>query len=352
MITNFRNKRVLLTGHTGFKGTWFSVLLQKLGANITGYSNCVSSTSFYSKIGKFHNGNDIFGDIVDMEKLTNCISEAAPEIIFHFAAQPLVSEGYNDPYQTFMVNTVGTLNVIEAVRRLKLKIPIILITTDKVYRNREIKQVRYEETEVLWGNDPYAASKVAAEQVAWSYGKSIFDSSDFKLAVVRAGNVIGGGDFSLNRIVPDFLDALNKDESLDIRSPNAIRPWQHVLEPLWGYAQLGSAILSDNDFSSYSNWNFGPEAADVISVKELVTSLNQLSGDKVRINFDSETIFHESSFLDLDSAKAKQQLDWKPIWEIEQTLCKILKWNDAYRLSETNAWAITDSQVEDYLNSL
>ena len=351
-MSAYRNANVLLTGHTGFKGSWFTVLLDVLGANVAGYSKEVSMSSFYSCLPVTSNRRDFFGDIVDLDYLMTCMIQSQPDIIFHFAAQPLVAAGYSDPHNTFMTNTVGTLNVLEAARRLKIRAPIILITTDKVYHNPEVRGRRYAESDALWGSDPYAASKVGAEQVAWSYSHISRYDDFLKVIVARAGNVIGGGDFSPNRIVPDFLKALNEGYILDVRMPNAVRPWQHVLEPLWGYVRLGEAALNSADFPHYSSWNFGPGVFDVISVRNLIMGLNNLVDRKVEVNWNSVSSFDEADYLDLDSDKALCHLGWAPRWRLEHTLLKIIDWNRVYNTNTQNAYGISRDQVEEFMGSL
>jgi CDP-glucose 4,6-dehydratase len=309
----YSGKRVFLTGHTGFKGTWMLFYLEKLGCEVMGFSN--QTNELYDKINDSYLGESVIGDVRDKDYLKQTIVEFNPDFIFHFAAQPLVRDSYENPIETFETNILGTANLLDACKFIDKKCSIVIITTDKVYENKEWIYP-YRENDKLGGYDPYSASKGASELVINSYRASFFNlnyiSSHGKaIATARAGNVIGGGDYASNRIIPDLIRAYSCEEELIIRSPNSIRPWQHVLDPLNGYLILG-ALLNNNSSKFSGAWNFAPlsnEELKVIDVVELATA--SWGNGSFRIaNLDNG--MHEAGILKLDISKSLHYLNWRP----------------------------------------
>lgn len=320
----YKGKKVLLTGHTGFKGSWMLTWLHQLGADIKGYALLPENeNSLYNFIGGDKLCDSVIADIRDKEKLCQTITDFQPDFIFHLAAQPLVRRSYEMPLYTYEVNVNGTAHVLESVRSLEKPCSVVIITTDKVYENKETEYA-YKETDKLGGYDPYSASKAAAEIVVSSYRNSYFNSIDFNkhqkaIATARAGNVIGAGDWAVDRIFPDIVRALQKQTSIVVRNPHAIRPWQHVLEPLSGYLLLG-AKLADNPINYIGSWNFGPQTNDVLTVRQLVEHAIRLFGTG---NFqvpESVRQPHEAGLLSLDISKSKAQLGWEPKLSATQSI--------------------------------
>ncbi|MFY8127761.1 MAG: CDP-glucose 4,6-dehydratase, partial [Chitinophagaceae bacterium] len=310
----YQNKKIFLTGHTGFKGAWLLCWLNSLGAIVKGYSLApeYEDCLFNLAKNKFAFENEI-NDIRNKEKLSNSILEFQPDVVFHLAAQPLVRRSYAIPSETFDVNVVGTCNVLEAVNKLQKKCTVICITTDKVYENKE-QLYHYKEDDILGGYDPYSASKAACEIAINSFRNSFFNRDNYDLhqkAIIsaRAGNVIGGGDFSNDRIVPDIVKALQQNKTIEVRNPNAIRPWQHVLEPLHGYLQLG--MLAHNNYASIANaYNFGPLHNDHLPVKDLVETSIKIWGHGNWKDTSNNSNPHEAGLLMLDINKAINELNW------------------------------------------
>lgn len=329
-LQNFKGRRVLVTGHTGFKGAWLSVWLHGLGAEVTGYSlppdqkNGVFETAGVSSL---LNG-DHQADIRDSLALSRVVHETEPEVIFHLAAQPLVRESYVIPRETHETNYMGTCNLLEAVRTMSRPCAVVVVTTDKCYENQE--QVwGYREIDRLGGHDPYSASKAAAELVAASYRESFFSVSELGkhgvgIATARAGNVIGGGDWAKDRIVPDMVRSCLDNRPVTIRNPHAVRPWQHVLEPLHGYLRI-AALLLEGHASVASAWNFGPANEGLRTVGDLVSLFHKLwgAGEWHQDNFDQP---HETSFLSLTIDKAINHLGWNPTWDFRTTIGKTVDW--------------------------
>lgn len=339
-------KRVFLTGHTGFKGGWLALWLTDMGAQVHGYSlepptdpNFFTVSSIETRLS-LHT----IGDIRDIKLLQAAIDKAKPDIVFHFAAQPLVRYSYQAPVDTYTTNVIGTVNLLEAVRKCFSIKAVVNITTDKCYENREWVWP-YRENESLGGYDPYSSSKACAEIVSAAWRRSYLGGAGIHLATVRAGNVIGGGDWAADRLVPDFLRVIDAGRTLTIRSPKATRPWQHVLEPLSGYLLLAQALYEQGE--PYAEpWNFGPDERDVRSVEWIVEYLcKQMEG--VSWKCDTAVQPHEANALKLDSSKAKSRLQWYPRWNLEVALTKTIEWHQAWRNDEDMA-ACSIGQIQEY----
>lgn len=352
----YRGKRVLVTGHTGFKGSWLAEWLLMLGAEVYGYGlDPLPSAVLFDnlKLSDRLNG-DKRCDVRDLDSLTSVIEEVAPEVIFHLAAQSLVKYSYNAPVETFETNVMGSVNVMESVRRLGLNCAVIMVTTDKCYENREWLH-SYREEDPMGGHDPYSASKGAAEVAIASYRKSYFScsNSSVKLASVRAGNVIGGGDWATDRIVPDCIRALDAGLSIPVRNKLATRPWQHVLEPLSGYLLLGAALLRpelvnrkpEDDLAS--GYNFGPQLTSNRTVADLVQEILKHCPGQWDDHSDPNAQ-HEASKLNLSIDKAFHLLEWKPVWSFETTIEKTLEW---YKIAGKKDFIdFTRAQITSYVN--
>ena len=331
MNSNFwRGRSVFLTGHTGFKGGWLALWLSHLGAKVHGFSLDVpTQPSFYNETelkSRLHSST--LGDIRDLARLTGAIKKARPSLVIHMAAQALVLESYRDPVNTFATNLLGTINVLEAVRGSETVEGFINVTTDKCYENREFSQC-FTEADRLGGHDPYSSSKACAELATVAYRDSFLADQGIKLATVRAGNVIGGGDWSTDRLVPDFFRSLEDGRVLSVRSPHAVRPWQHVLEPLFGYLTLAEKLLSESGEFAEA-WNFGPEELDAKPVSWVVEYLAQ-KVPNVRWQVDSAPKPHEANTLTLDSTKARDKLGWFSRWTLDTALTKTLEWHQAWQ---------------------
>jgi CDP-glucose 4,6-dehydratase len=326
----FRNKKIFLTGHSGFKGSWMSVWLNLLGANVKGYALKQEKNSLYNQVhSHLKNHKSIIADIRNKKKLEKEIISFQPDFIFHFAAQPLVRESYKIPVETFEVNVIGTANVLDTVRKLKKKCCVVVVTTDKVYENTE-RDYAYLESDKLGGYDPYSASKAAAEIITGSFRLSFFNPNEFtkhkkSIATARAGNVIGGGDYASDRIVPDVFRALSKSETVCIRNPKSTRPWQHVLEPLHGYLTLAERMYSEpQKFADC--FNFGPELSDVLTVEELTKLAIKNWGNGKYKSANLKNTPHEAGLLKLNIDKAKNKLEWKPKLDAERAIQKSMNW--------------------------
>jgi CDP-glucose 4,6-dehydratase len=346
-MSNFwRNKRVFITGHTGFKGSWLSLWLHSLGAKVYGYSLAPDATPALFDIAKIEallSGHTV-ADIRDYPSLAKSIDAAQPEIVFHLAAQPLVRRSYNDPIETYSTNVMGTVNVLEAIKQSASAKAVVNITTDKCYENKEWVWP-YREDEPMGGHDPYSSSKGCAELVTASYRKSFYSSLNIGLATARAGNVIGGGDWSNDRLIPDFLRAIDAEQILKIRSPHSIRPWQHVLEPLKGYMLLAEALY--NDPQAYASaWNFGPNEQDAKEVGWIVSKLADYL-PQTRWEIDADPQPHEAHLLKLDSSKARKYLQWQSKWDLETALQKIAEWHICWK-KQQDMQAFCLSQIATY----
>lgn len=324
----YKNKKVLITGHTGFKGTWLCLLLHHLGAEVIGYAlDAPTTPSLYCLSGIDKHITSVLGDIRDFDSLHQTFLTYRPEVVIHMAAQPLVRESYQNPAYTYDVNVMGTVNVMECVRITDFVKSVVNVTTDKVYHNKEWEW-GYRENEELNGWDPYSNSKSCSEMVTDSYRKSFFGHRDVQIFTARAGNVIGGGDFAADRIIPDCVRAIEQGSDIIVRNQYSIRPYQHVLEPLWVYLTLAS---KQNIAGAY---NVGPEEADCLTTGALVglfcEKWNTASNRKVSWINQTEDGPHEAGYLRLDCAKVKQVLNWHPHWNIEQTMEKIIEWSCIY----------------------
>ena len=342
----WKNRKVFLTGHTGFKGGWTALWLSNMGAKVYGYSLApLTRPSFFvaTKLEK-QLSQSTFSNILDLKNLVQEMKTARPSVIIHMAAQSLVRESYKLPVETFMNNVIGTVNVLEAARQTETVKAIINVTTDKCYENQGWIRP-YHENDRLGGHDPYSSSKACSELVTTSYRKSFLSNAGICLASVRAGNVIGGGDWANDRLIPDFFRSLDENKTLHIRSPNAIRPWQHVLEPVSGYLMLAEKLITVGDKYSEA-WNFGPDESDPKQVLQIAEYLCSKFKDS-RFEIENTLQPHEAEFLSLDSSKAKARLAWTNHWNLETTLNKTIEWYQAWRNHE-DMKAISISQINFY----
>lgn len=325
----WEGKRVLITGHTGFKGSWLSLWLQTLGARLRGIALMPPTyPSLFDVARVQQNMEHCIVDIRDFEAVKKTLNEFNPEIIIHMAAQPLVRLSYESPIETYETNIMGTIHVLEAARNCSSLKAIVNVTTDKCYENLETQR-GYRETDRLGGRDPYASSKACAEIVSRSYRESFLANAGISIATVRAGNVIGGGDWASDRLVPDILRALENRDCVAIRNPNAIRPWQHVLEPLAGYLELAEKLyVHGKDYAE--GWNFGPNSDDICSVKWVVEKLYSIWGENSAWTVQGGDHPYEAGILKLDITKATSRLNWSPRWTLDIALEKISAWHQAW----------------------
>lgn len=337
-VSFWRGKRVFLTGHTGFKGSWMSLWLQKLGVEVTGFALPSPTNPSLFEVADVARGmSSVIGDIRDGAELTRAMKKAKPDIVIHMAAQPLVRRSYVDPVETYSTNVMGTVNLLEAVRKSASVRAVVNVTTDKCYENKEWVW-GYRENESMGGYDPYSSSKGCAELVTTAYRNSFFnvaayDDHQTALATARAGNVIGGGDWAKDRLIPDILGAIQRGQKVKIRNPDATRPWQHVLEPLIGYLTLAEK-LHTNGPAFAEAFNFGPAEECAKPVQWIVAELTRHWGDGASWQLDSGNHPHEAHYLKLDCSKAHALLDWKPRWNLGQTLQAIIAWHKAHQSGE------------------
>ncbi len=327
----YSGKTILVTGSTGFKWSWLSLWLHTLGAKVIGYSlPANTSPNLFHILGLEQDITQIYADINDLESLRSVCEEYRPEIVFHLAAQPLVRESYRDPVWTFQTNVMGTVNVLEVIRQTESIQWAVLITTDKVYENLET-MYPYLETDRLGGHDPYSTSKAMDELAISSYMKSFFPNGEKKIVSVRAGNVIGGGDWSAERLIPDIIRAFEKWVPVILRNPDSIRPWQHVLEPLSGYLIMGEKIFHDDKY--LGAYNFGPDISDTMRVEDIVKKAIQTLG-KWEYRIQKDETMHEAGLLLLDNTKSKELLGWSPRFGIDEALRLTFEWYRAYAAGE------------------
>jgi CDP-glucose 4,6-dehydratase len=333
--TFWKGKRVLMTGHTGFKGSWLSLWLQSMGAQVVGYALAPPTNPSLFEVAEVGKGMaSIIGDIRELEHLRHVFAEHQPEVVIHMAAQPLVRYSYAEPVETYSTNVMGTVNLLEAVRKTSSVRAVVNVTSDKCYENREWVW-GYRESEAMGGYDPYSSSKGCAELVTSAYRNSYFHPDKYQthgvaIASARAGNVIGGGDWAGDRLIPDIVRAIMQGKPVNIRSPYAIRPWQHVLDPLSGYLVLAQRLFEDG--TGYAEgWNFGPNDEDAKPVQWIVDKLTQAWGEGASWMPDGNEHPHEAHYLKLDCSKAKMRLDWHPRWHLQDALETIIEWHRAHR---------------------
>ena len=356
-ISFWKNKKVLITGHTGFKGAWLSLWLLKYGCKVYGYSLAPTGEPnlfklIQSNLGKnFHHYE---GNILDEESLNNYCKGISPDIVFHLAAQPLVLKSYEDPIETWQTNVIGSLNLLESLRNNDSKCSVVMITTDKVYENKEWIY-GYRENDPLGGYDPYSASKAAAEIAIASWRNSFCGNNKFQtqllsIATARAGNVIGGGDWANDRIIPDCIRSLIKKEAIKLRNPNARRPWQHVIEPLSGYMFLAEKLYLNDNFYSEA-FNFGPNIESNKTVKELSYAITDYwPSDIIYDSFKNKP--HEANLLHLNYEKAYQILNWKPIWNFSKTIENTINWYKDFHQNKMEAFELCNKNIDNYLSDL
>ncbi|WP_026839823.1 CDP-glucose 4,6-dehydratase [Geobacter bremensis] len=350
----FAGKRIFVTGHTGFKGSWLCMWLHLASAEVTGYAlDPPTDPSLYNlcKVGELV--NSVVGDVRDSQKLAAAISAASPDIVIHMAAQPLVRDSYNIPVETYATNVMGTVNLLEAVRNCSTVKAVVNVTTDKCYENREWAW-GYRENEPMGGYDPYSSSKGCAELVTAAYRNSFFNPKQYEkhgvaIATARAGNVIGGGDWAAERLIPDCVCALLKGNDIVIRNPHAIRPWQHVLEPLSGYLLLAQNLYQHGSHYA-SGWNFGPGEDDARPVEWIVQKMCAAWGNGAAYKLDGGVHPHEAHYLKLDCSKARGELGWQPKWNLQTAIDRIIDWTLAYR-DKRPMREVCLAQIQDYICS-
>ena len=348
-LSFFSGKKIFVTGHTGFKGSWLTAILLKSGANVCGFSLPPEGRSHFFDLNLSDRMTSLYGDIRDLDHLRNSIEQFQPEIILHLAAQPLVRLSYAEPVDTFSTNVIGTVNIMECVRKSKSIKSFVNITSDKCYENVEWIW-GYRENDRVGGRDPYSASKGAAEIAFSAYERSYFNEMpNLGVATVRAGNVIGGGDWAIDRIIPDCIRAVENNEPLFLRSPHSTRPWQHVLEPLSGYLLLAEKLY--NEPKKFGGaWNFGPKTDEIRTVHEVSKTIyTHLGRGRVEVAI-SQTKVHEANLLQLNCDKAHQILGWSPKWDVDETLHHTAEWYKCY-LNKEDLSQVTESQIKEYFGA-
>lgn len=351
----YRTKKVMVTGHTGFKGSWLSLWLSELGAQVIGYAlKPETEPNLFTALNLKDTVSHHIGDIRDFAKLNNVVKASKPDMVIHLAAQPLVRRSYLEPKYTYEVNVLGTVNVLEAVRQSNTVRAVINVTSDKCYENKE-QLIGYKETDPMGGYDPYSSSKGCAELVTAAYIKSFFNPAKYKshkvaVASVRAGNVIGGGDWAEDRLVPDSIKALAKNKTIVIRNPYAIRPWQYVLEPLYGYLLLGSHLLRGNT-EFIGGWNFGPKDKNIANVGTVVKKVIDFWGNGA-YKISGDKALHEAAILKLNINKAVNLLKWHPQIDIRQALAKTVQWYKDFYTRKTNMRLVSIKQIQEHMRRI
>ena len=345
----WKDKKVFITGHTGFKGAWLCIFMNLLGSKVYGYSLSPKKKSLFNQANckKFLKKN-VYANIQNYNFLRNQIFKISPEIIFHLAAQPLVSKSFKNPLETFKTNIIGTTNILNLVRNQKSIKSVVIITTDKVYEVKKNNK-SYDEEDALGGKDPYSSSKVCTEIIMNSYNETFYKNNFLrnKISTARSGNVIGGGDYSENRLVPDIIEAINKKKKLVIRNPSNIRPWQHVIEPLLGYMKLAELQYKNKKINiKKPAWNFGPNRNSFVRVIDVINYIE--SKVKLKKKVQKKQSFFETKILKLNSNKAKKYLNWYPVWNLKKSIDSVIEWNRLYKKTN-NAKQICENQIIEYL---
>lgn len=337
----FKDKIVLITGNTGFKGSWLSEVLYLAGSKVIGYALESEEISLYNILDLKEKITQVYDDVRNLDKLTETVKKYKPEIVIHMAAQPLVLESYKNPQYTFETNMMGTVNILEAIRNTNCVKSFLNVTTDKVYLDNE-KTSGHKETDILCGKDPYSNSKSCSELITYSYKKSFFEEQEYpRISTARAGNVIGGGDFSENRIIPDCIKAALSNEPIKVRNPYSIRPYQHVLDCLKGYLIIVEKQYNNKNYEG--NYNFGPSSSDCIETEKLVKIFCEKWGKQEYVNLN-ENLDKESKFLKLDTTLAREKLGWSSTWNIEQAVEKVIEWQKNYKKDIKKT---TDKQIKE-----
>ncbi len=351
----WKGKKILITGHTGFKGAWLSLWLQDLGAKVIGISlDSPTTPSLYEQANVAKGMISLRQDIRNGEAIKQLFQQHKPEIVFHLAAQPLVRLSYREPVETYEINVMGTLHVLEGIRSVDSVRSAVMITTDKCYQNKEWVW-GYRETDTLGGHDPYSSSKGAAELLIFSYRNSYFPQDKYSehktaIASARAGNVIGGGDWAEDRLIPDIIKAFKNNEKVIIRNPKSTRPWQHVLEPLSGYLKLAEQLEKNGDQYAEA-WNFGPAEIDARPVQWIVEKMAKLWGENANWINDKSEHPHEANYLKLDCSKAHMKLNWYPRWDLSETLLRIVEWHKL-KDAHNNYRKLCLTQINDYMKDM
>lgn len=345
----WQNKSVFLTGHTGFKGVWFSIFLNLMGAKVYGYALKAKRKSLFNIINKKKIYTKSFiGDIRNFKKFKKAIEITKPDIIFHFAAQSLVTYSFENPKETFETNTMGILNLLDILKRGTKTKSVVILTTDKVYKDKNKKI--YKENDELGASDPYSASKVCKEFIVNSYVDSFFCKTNLKnrISICRSGNVIGSGDYSKDRLLPDVLLASKYDKHLLLRNPNHVRPWQHVIEPLHGYLLLAEKLYNGTNNNKLISWNFGPDKSNFIKVSKVIKIFEKITKNKLKIKFSNKKKYKETEILKLNNSKSKKFLKWKPRWDVKKSLKKTVELE--MLIKQKNLNSLFEKQIVEYLN--
>lgn len=343
----YRGKKVLVTGHTGFKGTWLCKMLVMAGAEVTGYSlNPPTSPSLFALSHMEEQMHSMIGDVRDLAHLKQVMEQTQPEIVLHLAAQPIVRDSYKDPVYTYETNVMGTVNILECIRQTNCVRSFLNVTTDKVYHNNEWEW-GYRETDPLDGYDPYSNSKSCSELVTHSYKNSFFADGSVAISTARAGNVIGGGDFANDRIIPDCIRAASEKKSIGVRNPHSTRPFQHVLEPLCAYLMIAQKQYEDGSYAGY--YNVGPDDKDCVTTGELVEFFCQSWGEGQTWENHFVGGPHEANFLKLDCSKIKHTFGWKPVWGVKEAIEKTVEWSKAW-LAGADINDVMQQQILDFVN--